>query len=210
MKKDQDNKILSCVVDYYIKTGFPIGSSNLIKYYNLKWSSSTVRSILYRLMDGGYLTQEHVSSGRIPSEKGIRAYIDTLFPSAGRIKNRENKDDNDIIQSKYCSIDGTLDQVVNNISFHLSDITHTACLATLPSKSNMKIQSFKIVELRDNEYLVFIVFVGGVTEKVYIKMENKIKSHQINLISEYLNKLTYGLTLNELKNKILNRVCTIK
>ena len=205
MKNNKEKKILSCLVDYYIKTGLPIGSSNLIKMYDLKWGPSTVRSVLYNLMEKGYLIQEHVSSGRVPNEKGIKAYIDMLFPR-GNENSIDSNEDNDFIQTMYFDFDGTLDQVVNNVSCHLSDITHTVCLATLPSKSNMKIQSFKIVELREMEYLVFIVFKGGVTEKVYIKMDQEIPSNRLNQISEYLNKLTFGLTLNELKSKILSKV----
>ena len=178
MSNDKRSLILGYIVDYYIKTGKPIGSASLIKQYNLKWSSSTIRNILHKLMEDGLLTQEHVSSGRIPTEKGIRLYIDYLVGSQDK-----SVHNNETIQEQYCSIDGTLDQVVNNISYLLSDYTHTACLATLPSKKNMKIQSFKIVELGDRVCLVLVVFEGGITEKSYIKLDRKISSQQININS---------------------------
>ncbi|MGI9553891.1 MAG: hypothetical protein ACR2NC_03115, partial [Thermodesulfobacteriota bacterium] len=187
MSNDKRDIILGCIVDYFIKTGKPIGSASLIKQYDLKWSSSTIRNIQHKLMESDFLTQEHVSSGRIPTEKGIRVYIDNLVDyRSNRIQN------NEAIQEQYCNIDGTLDQVVNNISYLLSDFTHTACLATLPSKKNMKIQSFKIVELGDRVCLVLVVFEGGITEKSYIKLDRKISSQQINQISDYVNNLTYG------------------
>ena len=201
MSTDKKSHILGYIVDYYIKTGKPIGSASLIKNYNLKWSSSTVRNILHSLMEDGLLAQKHVSSGRIPTEKGIRLYIDYLVESQ-----EVGLGKNEVIEEQYCNIDGTLDQVVNNISYLLSDYTHTACLATLPSKKNMKIQSFKIVELGDRVCLVLVVFEGGITEKSYIKLDRKISTPQINRISEYVNSLTYGLTLTQLKDEILKKV----
>ncbi|MGI9534000.1 MAG: HrcA family transcriptional regulator, partial [Thermodesulfobacteriota bacterium] len=131
----------------------------------------------------------------------IRVYIDNLVDfQSNSLQN------NEAIQEQYYNIDGTLDQVVNNISYLLSDFTHTACLATLPSKKNMKIQSFKIVELGDRVCLVLVVFEGGITEKSYIKLDRKISSQQINQISDYVNNLTYGLTLIQLKDEILKKV----
>ena len=201
MGKDNKNFILACIVDYYIKTGKPIGSANLTKQYGLKWSSSTIRNFLYKLTEKGLLIQEHISSGRIPSEEGVRFYIDNLVDLQD-----SSFQNNEAIQEQYCHIDGTLDQIVNNISHLLSDYTHTACLATLPSKRNIKIQSFKVVGLSDRVCLVFVVFEGGITDKSYIKLDRRISPQQINQISEYVNNLTYGLTLIQLKDLILKQV----
>jgi len=201
INKPKDKQILDCIVDNYINTGMPIGSANLIRKYHLKWSSSTVRSVFHNLMQKGYLRQEHISSGRIPTEKGIRSRIDDLINSL-EVSN-ENKED---ILKIFNNVNGTLDQIVNDVSNLLSDLTHTGCFATLPSKANMKIQTFKIVEIRKNECLIIIVFEGGITEKVFTKLDHEIPLQSINHISNFLNELALGLTLGELKDKIINKV----
>ena len=201
ISKPKDKQILACIVDNYINTGMPIGSSNLIKKYNLKWSSSTVRSVLHDLMQRGYLRQEHVSSGRIPTEKGIRSRITDIISSFET--NSESKENNLKI---FDNVYGTLDQIVNNVSNLLSDITHTGCFATLPSKGNMRIQTFQIVELRKNECLIIIVFEGGITEKVFTRLDHDIPSRSIKQISNFLNELALGLTLGELKDKMIKKV----
>ena len=199
--KEKDREILACIVDNFICTGMPIGSSNLIKKYNLKWSSSTVRGVFHDLMQKGYLRQEHISSGRIPTEKGIRSHIDYFVQSMD-----QSEDNKANILKIFNNLNGTLDQIVNDVSNLLSDLTHTGCFATLPSKSNMKIQSFKIVEIRKNECLIIIVFEGGITEKVFTKLDHNIPSRSINHISNFLNELALGLTLTELKDKIIKKV----
>lgn len=201
INQQKDKQILACIVDNFINTGMPIGSSNLITKYNLKWSASTIRSVFNKLMKKGYLRQEHISSGRIPTEKGIRSRIDDIIESMeGSDQNKEN------VLKIFDNVNGTLDQIVNDVSNLLSDITHTGCFATLPSKGIMKIQTFQIVEIRKNECLIIIVFEGGVTEKVFTKLDHDIPSQSINHISNFLNELAIGLTLGELKDKIIKKV----
>ena len=76
---ERGKRILRLVIDYYIKTGEPVGSYDLVESYDLPWSPATVRGTMAELMNEGYLAQPHVSAGRIPSEKGIRFYIDFLL-----------------------------------------------------------------------------------------------------------------------------------
>lgn len=202
MSKSKRKKLLACIVDHYIKTGNPIGSSNLIKLYKLRSSPSAVRNELNLMMKCGLLVQKHISSGRIPTEKGIRCYIDSLLTASTKRNNMI-----EIASSKYKDIDGTLDQVATAISSDLlSSFTHTACLVTLPDIKFMKIQSFKVVQFSEKKILLILVLEGGITEKTYIKLDTQIPSSQLNNISNYLNSLTYGLTLNEVKNKVLSKL----
>ena len=149
----------------------------------------------------GYLRQKHISSGRIPTEKGIRSHIDYYVKSM-----EANDGSKESILKIFNNINGTLDQIVNDVSNLLSDLTHTGCIATLPSKSSMKIQTFKIVEIRRKECVIIIVFEGGITEKVFTRLDHDIPSQSINQISNFLNELALGLTLSELKDKIINTV----
>ena len=152
-------------------------------------------------MNKGYLRQEHISSGRIPTDKGIRRRIDDIVNSME--VSEENKEN---LLSIFDNVNGTLDQIVNDVSNLLSNVTHTGCFATLPSKGNMKIQTFQIVEIRKKECLVIIVFEGGITEKVFTKLDHDIPSQSIKHISNFLNELALGLTLGELKERIIKKV----
>lgn len=74
------SKILSAVVESYIRTGEPVGSKALLDQMDLSVSSATIRNEMASLSEMGYLLQPHTSAGRIPSHKGYRHYIDHMMP----------------------------------------------------------------------------------------------------------------------------------
>jgi heat-inducible transcriptional repressor len=196
---ERGKRILRLIINYYIKTGEPVGSYDLVESYDLPWSPATVRGTMAELMNEGYLAQPHVSAGRIPSEKGIRFYVDfLLYP---RQLSQEKKV---IIRKRYEQTEGTLDEVMQETSRMLSDISRCTGLATLPSTRFMKIKSAELVKLGDKKVLVMIVFEGGMTEKTLIKMNREIPKDMLQRMSRYLSELAVGLTLDEVRALVLD------
>jgi heat shock gene repressor HrcA len=76
---ERDKRVLQAVIDSYISSGAPIGSTVLVKRYDFGLSSATLRNIMAELEDLGYLTHPHTSAGRIPTDRGYRYYIDSLI-----------------------------------------------------------------------------------------------------------------------------------
>jgi heat-inducible transcriptional repressor len=198
---ERGKQLLHMVIDYYIKTGQPIGSSALVENYGLPWSSATVRSAMAELMDNGCLIQPHVSAGRIPAEKGIKLYVDSLL-----YPNELSELKRGVIRRRYKKLDGTIDEVMYETSRILSQISHCAGLATIPSTRFMKIKSAKLVKLGDKKVLVIIVFEGGMTEKTLIRLNMRIPKEVFYRMRDYLNKLAVGFTLDEVKSLLLDNV----
>ena len=73
-------KILEAIINDYINTAEPIGSRTIAKKYNLGISSATIRNEMSDLEELGLIVQPHASSGRVPSDKGYRLYVDNLLP----------------------------------------------------------------------------------------------------------------------------------
>lgn len=197
----REKEVLSCVVDHYLKTGKTISSDEIIQKYNLRCSASTVRNQLHKLMNKGFLSQKHVSSGRLPTELGISYYVNNIFNIADISRKIVDK-----ILQEYDKIEGTIDQIIDRVSGVLSDFTQNACLATLPDTRSMRIQSARIVELAYRRYIVILVFEGGLTEKTFIKLDRDISKYQIEVINDYLNKIMNGLTLEQVREIFLNKV----
>ncbi len=198
---ERGKRILPLIIDYYIKTGQPIGSSALVENYSLPWSSATVRSAMSELMDKGYLVQPHVSAGRIPAEKGIKFYVDSLpYP------NELSEGKRGVIRRRYKKIGGTIDEVMYETSSMLSDISHCAGLATVPSTRFMKIKSAKLVKLGDKKVLVIIVFERGLTEKTVVRLNRQIPKELFYRMRDYLNKLAVGFTLDEVRSLLVDKV----
>jgi len=198
---ERGKKLLHLIIDYYIKKGQPIGSTTLVENYRLPWSSATVRSAMAELTDKGCLIQPHVSAGRIPTEKGIMFYIDSLpYP------NELSEGKRGFIRRRYSKIDGTIDEVMHETSRMLSDISHCAGLATIPSTRFMKIKSAKLVKLGDKKVLVIIVFEGGMTEKTLVRLNRRIPKDVFYRMRDYLNKLAVGFTLDEVRSILVEKL----
>ena len=198
---DRAGKLLHLIIDHYIKTGQPAGSFKLVQCYSLPWSSATVRNTMAELMNKGYIAQPHVSAGRIPTEKGVRFYVDSLLNPQELSEGKRV-----VIRRRYKKIDGTIDQVMQETTRMLSDISCCAGLATLPNTRFMKIKSAELIKLADKKVLVVIVFEGGITEKTQIRVKKEIPKDALYRISDYLNKLSIGLTLDELKSLVLDEL----
>lgn len=129
MLDKRKKEILQAVIDEYINTAEPVSSATLVNKYGLDYSSATVRNELAELEDNGYLDKPHTSSGRVPSEKGYRFYVDELI----------NDEDISVEEIKY--IQNKLSTKVNEIedltkiaTTTLSEITHYTTVAIRTQK----------------------------------------------------------------------------
>ena len=89
---ERKKKILQAVIDEYVNTAEPVSSSALVEKYNLKYSSATVRNELADLEKNGYLDKTHTSSGRVPSEKGYRFYVDRIMQEREQEREQEEEE----------------------------------------------------------------------------------------------------------------------
>lgn len=194
----KDRIILSAIVDYYINTGSPVGSKTLANRYNLHWSPATIRNSMSKFMENGYLAQQHISAGRIPTDKAFRLYIDSLM-----YVEQLSKDKMGFINKRYKNVEGTVDDLLFETSSVLSDISHFAGLATLPDSKYLEINSAKLVKIHKRKILLIIIFKGGLTEKTLINLKKDIPEDLLKRLSYYINSISQHLTLDDLKTTVL-------
>ncbi len=198
---EREKRILYSVIDNYIKTGEPVGSSCLVSRYQLPWSPATIRSVMFDLMDKQYLVQPHISAGRIPTEKGIRIYINSILNQRELPRSKRT-----VIRRRYRQLDGTFNEVIYETSIMLSDISNCTGLATLPSTRAMKIKSTKLVKIAEKKVLVIIVFENGMIDQRMIGLSRKVPEGMLRKLSDYVNKLTMALTLDEVDSIVIDKL----
>ncbi|HSG31053.1 MAG TPA: heat-inducible transcriptional repressor HrcA [Thermodesulfobacteriota bacterium] len=198
---NKDKSILSAVVDYYIRTGNPVGSKTLSESYNLKWSTATIRNTMAKFMDCGYLSQPHISAGRIPTDKAFELYINSLMDLK-----KLSQDKIGFINMRYKNVLGTMDDLLFETSSVLSDISEFAGLATLPDSKYLEIKSAKLVKIDKKKILLIIIFNGGITEKTLINLKNEITEQTLKHLSYYLNGISEHMTLDDLKTTVLSEL----
>lgn len=164
---ERKKKILASVIERYIQTGEPVGSKVLCE--GLAVSSATVRNEMSELSDIGYLEQPHTSAGRIPSQKGIRFYINNLM-TVYDISNS----DSFAIQSRLDNFDGEPDEILTDAAKLLSEITGCASAALTPFDENAFIKRVELVPLSAKTALVVIKMSTGVIKSRICRCDSEI------------------------------------
>ena len=163
---DRKAGILRAVVEEYIDTAQPVGSSRIVHTGGLQVSAATVRNELSVLEREGYLTQPHTSAGRIPTEKGYRFFVDQLTPK-GSLQPAQRQ----AVQSFFNTTHGALEQMLHDTSRLLSNLTDYAAVVVGPPHEAATIRSIQLVGLAPRVALLVAVLSNGVVEKRSIELE---------------------------------------
>ena len=144
MAEDLDNrkkKILQAIVEEYIETAEPVSSKNLVE--ELECSSATIRNEMAELENIGFLEKTHTSSGRVPSQKGYRYYVDQLARD-----DNLTKQEMEIIKQRLETKVNGLEDLARIATTTLSEITHYTTVAVGPDINNHTIIDIKFILLR--------------------------------------------------------------
>lgn len=154
---ERKKKILASVVEQYIKTGEPVGSNVLLKSLDFSVSSATVRNEMSELSEMGFLEQTHTSSGRVPTHKGYRYYVDELMSE--RSIDDEQRRRIDMMAGVHFNDPEKLLEAAGEI---LADITKCAVVSTTPSDSSAKIKKIELIPIARRTAIVVLLTSGGV------------------------------------------------
>src|SRR5258706_1115046 len=154
---DRSKRVLAALVREYIASGEPVASSLLVTAAGLGVSSATVRSILSRLEEEGYVQQPHTSAGRIPTDRGYRFYVDLLLESK-----RPNRSATAVeARLRRDSPGRLLDSVLPQVSHVLSQTSRSVGFAIRPAHEAAVFDPVEFVPLGNGRILVGVVASGG-------------------------------------------------
>lgn len=193
MLDERKKKILQAVVDEYVNTAEPVSSATLVKKYSLDYSSATVRNELAELENNGYLDKTHTSSGRIPSAKGYRFYVDELVKEDD-ISLEEIK----YIQSKLSTKVNEIEDLTKIATSTLSEITHYTSVAVGPKPDKQIIEEMKFVLLGLRMLMVVIVTESGMVKETIIKYDEDIRPSQVETLNNLFNSKLKGKPLSKI------------
>lgn len=199
MISERQERLLQLIIEDYIKTARPIGSKSLCEI--LDCSSATIRNEMSYLEDMGLLEKTHTSSGRVPSEKGYRYYVDNIM------KPRE-LDKKDVME---------LETIFNNKSIVLSDAisksmeiissitNYTAVVLGSTSRFN-KVTKVEVVPIDEENLIAIVITDRGHVEHKNVKLEEKVSVTEIKQTVDLINKLIVGVPINEVSDLLENEV----
>ena len=194
--------ILKLIVEEFIKTAKPIGSQTLIDTYDLSFSSATIRNEMFALEEDGYIEKPHTSSGRVPSTKGYRYYIEHLRSTddkANLIKDRLNKfiDENGKVMHT--------DQIIDECCEIISNMTNLVSIVRGPDSSAETIANISLFPLNNSTATVIFITNSGTVEHKNISIPNESRMEEIQDCIRIINKRISGTPLSEI-SKVLEGI----
>lgn len=195
--------ILQVIINDFIQSAQPVGSRTLSKKDEITFSSATIRNEMADLEELGFIEKTHSSSGRIPSEKGYRYYVDHLLSPV-----KLTKTDLDLIHSIFKEKIFELEKTVQKSAQILSDLTNYTSIVLGPTLSENYLKQIQIVPIQPDKAVAILVTNTGHVENRTINFPAKVDLADIEKLVNILNDRLAGVPMDELNERIFKEVVT--
>lgn len=192
---DRQKSILKSIVEEYIKTARPVGSKSLCKKF--KCSSATIRNDMLNLEELGYLEKQHISSGRIPSEKGYRYYVDYLMEPK-----KISGEDMLKLQTIFSNNELNLNSAIEKSLEIISDITNYTSVLLGKASSDNNLQKVELIPITEETVVAIVITDKGIVENKQVNLSESVDMSEITKTSEILNKMLVGTPIDEVSSKL--------
>lgn len=197
---ERSRTVFRYIVDTYLATGEPVGSRTISKAAILSLSPASIRNTMADLEHAGLLFAPHTSAGRLPTEQGLRLYLDGLM-QIGNL----SQDDRERIETACTARDKPVTEVLEDASALLSGLSACASLVIAP-KAEGAIRQVQFVDLKPGKALIVLVFESGLIENRILDLDFPISPAALTAASNYLNARLAGKTLRGAEQHILAEI----
>lgn len=192
-------QILRAIIDDYITTAMPVGSRTISKKYDVGGlSSATIRNEMSDLEALGYLDQPHTSSGRVPSAKAYRFYVEELLRGTNKLSTDE-------VRRLHLHFDrraGQVADVIARAARAISEVTHYTAVLTMPQAHSVHIKRVQLVPLTENAALLILVTDQGLIKDTVIPIDRHLGEDHLHEIGKMLTEQLAGVTTANVRSKL--------
>jgi heat-inducible transcriptional repressor len=186
---DRRFQVLHAIVADFVATQEPIGSKSLVDRHNLGVSSATVRNDMAVLEAEGYITQPHTSSGRVPTEKGYREFVDRL-DDVKPLSSAERRAIQSFLES---GVD--LDDVLRRAVRLLAQLTRQVAVVQYPTLSTSTVRHLEVIAVTPARLLMVVITDSGRVDQRIVELGDVIDDHQLAQLREMLGQALEGKKL---------------
>jgi heat-inducible transcriptional repressor len=197
---ERSREIFRRIVEAYVETGEPIGSHTLAKRLNIRLSPASIRNVMAELESAGLLFAPHTSAGRLPTEVGLRFFVDGLL-EIGAL----NGDERAAIEARLSADGRSLSDVLRDASEMLSGLSRCAGVVVAP-KRDSRIKHIEFVALAPGRALVVLVTEGGLVENRIAEVPRGMPPSALIEASNYLASRLGGKTFGEARDAIRKEI----
>ncbi|MEG2044409.1 MAG: heat-inducible transcriptional repressor HrcA [Clostridia bacterium] len=196
--EDRKKKVLSVVVEEFIKTGEPVGSKAVMDKINVSVSSATIRNDMALLEDMGLLYQPHTSAGRVPSVEGYKLFVSKLMKTYELSKKEKNQ-----IDVLLAKVSKTTTAITKDTVEIISQLTGCTAVAVAPA-SGGSLQMFEAFVAGKHLLAVLAVSATGVTKTKICVTDIEPNSENAMILSKILSKTFSGRSVTQISDELIN------
>ena len=197
---ERSREIFRRIVESYVETGEPVGSRTLSRLIGTQLSPATIRNVMADLQDAGLLYSPHTSAGRLPTDRGLRMFVNGLL-EVGRLSNDERAN----IELQCQAAGRSIPEMLEEATTMLSGLSQCAGLVMAP-KSESALKHVEFVSLGPGRALVVLVTENGLVENRIIQVPTGMTPSALTQAGNYLNARLAGRTLGEARGAILTEL----
>jgi heat-inducible transcriptional repressor len=196
--EERESAILNAIVYEYILTGKPVGSRSFVQKYSFSLSPATMRNIMFDLERMNFLMQPHTSSGRVPTDKGYRYYVDSLLDNYNFHEM--------VIDEKIFQREVQLDKIFESVTKMLSVTSNYAGVMLSPRPDFTVVKLIELIQLESSEVLLIAITRTGMilTRKVAISV--RVTQDELFEYSKFLTGELCGYSLHDIKERIFENL----
>jgi len=194
---EREQHILQAVVHLYTTTAEPVGSRAIVKRFGLDISPATVRNVMADLEEAGYLQQLHTSSGRVPTDKGYRYYVDYLM----RIQEITHSERTRLEQQITDRLNDA-DAILRETSYLLALISHQTGIIEPPRLNTAELRHLELIPISDERVAILLADNYGGVQTMVLTLETGTDTRNLHRLNRFLNEHLRGTPIDELADSL--------
>lgn len=193
----RERDILAAICRQYILTGEPVGSRALVRRQGIEQSAATVRNVMADLEERGLVQKPHTSAGRVPTDVGLRFFVDRLM-SARALSEAEQAE----IRKRFQLSNVELQALLREISRLLSEVSQQCAVVLVPRSEASQLRRIEFVPLRQGQMLAVLVMSSGLVQNRLLPFGEALLADELEHVHRYLNDLCAGRELSEVRRVV--------
>jgi heat-inducible transcriptional repressor len=199
--RDKDRIVLKTIVEHYLKIGKPVSSGFIHQKKALPDSPATIRNIMSKLEEFGFLSQPHASSGRVPTDRGLRFYVNTLLEEAPLSLDQRSLPTNDLLIKT-----GDLNSILQQTSRLLADQSDSLGFVLSPRLSKIHFHHVRLIKIAENKIMIILVTAFNLVLTEIISTDPPFAQAELDRSSQYINQNFNGKTLVAVRDYLVDEL----
>ncbi len=205
MLDERSRQILNAVIQSYINRPDPVGSRYVTKKYDFGVSPATIRNIMADLEEMGFLSQPHTSAGRVPTDRGYRFYVDSL------LNDKKCSFDAQIAQDIVKRLEGIKNDInafFAEVSATLSRMSNYMGIAQPPKTESATFKKLELIRYKEDSIVAVLLTNESIIRSRILRVAPPLTQEDLNRIAGYMNTEYSGLSVDEIRTILTNRIKT--